>query len=185
MTRSLFLCTSMCWSMYVRVHTSVYSNACGAYVLLCPCALKALFVLPLCVCVCVQDPGRAAQPPLGGRRQVHRARPSPPRPGRHPRLCGLHHGVCRQRAPAGAQSGAGITGHPRQVCASVCPSPLGSSVSLQDICSRSQTLSKDFKRFAISMTAADFFDRLKKTKRVAEFWMVFFCSFFFSCAAAE
>lgn len=120
MTRSLFLCTSVRCSVYVRAHASVYANACVSV------CIESPFCAPL---VCVQDPGRAAQPPLGGRRQVHRARPSPPRPGRHPRLCGLHHGVCRQRAAAGAQSGAGIAGHPRQVCASVRPSPLGSSVS--------------------------------------------------------
>lgn len=73
--------------------------------------------------VCVQDPRRAAQQALGGRRQVNRTRPSSARSGRHPRLCRLHHGVRCQRPPAGAQSGAGIAWHPWQVCAPN-PTPL-------------------------------------------------------------
>lgn len=83
----------------------------------CVCVhLSVCVLLFICVCVCVQDPGRAAQQALSGRRQVNRTRPSSARSGRHPRLCRLHHGVRRQRSPAGAQSGAGIAWHPWQVC---------------------------------------------------------------------
>lgn len=55
-----------------------------------------------------QDPGRAAQQALRGRGPVHRTRAPAPRADRHARLRGLHHGARRQRAPAGAQPGAGV-----------------------------------------------------------------------------
>lgn len=101
----------MCVWEVKKVHQEVQSIV----VFLGPCCSASL-----CACVhapvLVQDPGRATQQALGGWCQVNRARPSSARSGRHPRLHRLHHGVRRQRAPAGAQSGSGIAWHPWQVC---------------------------------------------------------------------
>lgn len=117
-------CMSVCACCWIHECTCKLLGFC-AYVLLCLCALKPLcasvHVSLVCVCVCVQDPGRAAQQALGGRCQINRTRPSSARSGRHPRLCRLHHGVRRQRAPAGAQSGAGIAWHPWQVRTTLPP----------------------------------------------------------------
>ena len=118
LTHSVFLWKCVCLLVCVRAYLNALDSC--AYVILCLHAFKSLCLCScvyvcMCVCVCVQDPGRAAQPALCWRRQVNRASPSSARSSRHPRLCGLHHGVQRQRPPAGAQSGAGIAGHPWQV----------------------------------------------------------------------
>lgn len=98
-------------------------------------SLYAFFLLlrqPLFICVCVQDPGCSAQQALCGGCQVNRTCPSSAWSDCHPRLCRLHHGVCRQWPPIGAQSGAGIAWHPWQVGSPWTPpfSVLSSRLSL-------------------------------------------------------